>query len=157
VQRRTVWQAIPEQDVNKGKAMTAQYVTSSDGGQLTAVDTSNFEREVTHSAQLVLVDFYSAWCVRCKPFMQTMSEFAQAHHDHYKVVKINIDGNEALWEKCGCKTIPALVAMKDGAVIGMLTGNLSKREIKAFAAQALEQCETATVVEADLATALNFA
>ncbi len=90
----------------------------------------NFENEVLKSNNLVLVDFWAAWCGPCKMIAPTLEELA---NDMPNVVigKVNVDEEPDLAGKFGIRSIPTLIIFKDGKKIEQMVGVMPKAAIKA--------------------------
>lgn len=83
---------------------------------------SNWESEVVASPLPVLVDFWAHWCGPCRMLEPTVDAVAYKYANRVKVVKINVDENQALAEKFAVRSIPRLVLLKDGVVVTNVSG-----------------------------------
>ena len=87
---------------------------------------ANFQSEVLDSDQLVLVDFWAAWCGPCRAVGPTIDKLAEQYADTVKVGKLNVDDNPQASAKFGIQSIPAVLLFKDGKVVETLVGVQSK-------------------------------
>ncbi len=90
---------------------------------------SNFEQTVT-GAEVVLVDFFAAWCNPCKMLAPVLDGIAEALPPSRKIVKVNVDENRELARKYGVMSIPTLILFKDGQLAQRLVGVRSEDEIR---------------------------
>lgn len=74
---------------------------------------------------VVILDFYAHWCGPCK-MLGPVLESLEAEMPNIKVVKINVDENEALAMKYNVMSIPTLVLYKDGNMIEQKLGFQTK-------------------------------
>ena len=87
---------------------------------------ANFQTEVLHSDQPVLVDFWAAWCGPCRAVGPTIEELASDYDGKVKVGKLNIDENPESPSGFNIHSIPAVLLFKDGQVVETLVGVQSK-------------------------------
>jgi thioredoxin 1 len=93
------------------------------------LDESNFDQEVTKSAQPVLVDFWAEWCGPCKMISPLLDEIAREKAGTIKVAKVNVDENQSLSMRYNVRAIPALLFFKNGNLVDQVVGMTSKKDL----------------------------
>jgi len=86
------------------------------------VTDQNFEAEVLNSETPAIIDFWAEWCAPCRAIAPIVKDLAAQYGDKVKVVKLNIDENPGTPSKYGIRSIPTVLAFKDGAVVSQITG-----------------------------------
>lgn len=90
----------------------------------------NFEKEVLKSDLPVLVDFTATWCPPCKILTPIIEELAKELKSKAKIVKLDIDGHQALAQKYGVMSVPTMIIFKDGKETKRIIGLRTKEELK---------------------------
>lgn len=93
------------------------------------VNDASFEQEVLQSDQPVLVDFWAAWCGPCKALAPIVDEVASEYSGKLKVMKMDVDRNQATPMRYGIRGIPALLLFKGGKVADQIVGYVPKDTI----------------------------
>ena len=88
-----------------------------------------FEAEVLKSATPVLVDYWAEWCGPCQMIAPLLDQVAAEYADKVKVVKVDIDDNQATAAKYGIRGIPTLMSFQGGELKSTKTGALSKSQL----------------------------
>lgn len=78
--------------------------------------------ELIQSNTPVLVDFYADWCGPCKMMAPYLEEVAQKMKGKVKVIKVDIDKNQAAAFTYSVQSIPTLILFKDGQIKWRQTG-----------------------------------
>lgn len=100
------------------------------------LNADNFENEVLESDMPVIVDFYADWCMPCKVMAPVVNEIEKKYINSIKMGKINIDENPMVALDYRVLSIPTLLFIKDGKVLGILeeavTKNVVETKIKKY-------------------------
>ncbi len=77
----------------------------------------------------VLIDFHAEWCGPCKMLAPIIKEVAQEIGEKVRVIKIDIDQNQALAQRYQVRGVPTLALFKDGEIIWRESGVKTKHQI----------------------------
>ena len=83
------------------------------------VKEQNYEELIKEGT--VLVDFYAEWCGPCKMLAPAL-EVLSMERSNVKVVKVNVDEQEALAGHFGIMSVPTLYLYNDGNLIAERKG-----------------------------------
>jgi thioredoxin 1 len=99
----------------------------------TNVTESTFEQEVLQSEKPVIVDFWAEWCGPCHAVAPVLEKIVEERPDEVKLVKVNIDEEQALSMKYGVMSIPTMILFKDGqpaaAAVGAQPKSMLERSL----------------------------
>lgn len=98
---------------------------------------SDFDATVLQSDVPVLVDFWAPWCGPCKMIAPALDELAGDYAGRAKIVKIDVDQNQATALKYHVRSIPMLLLFKDGQVQGTQIGAVGKPQLAQLIDKAL--------------------
>ncbi|CAN5243619.1 thioredoxin TrxA [soil metagenome] len=95
-----------------------------------AVTEATFEEEVLKSETPVLVDFWAEWCGPCHAVAPVLDKIVEERGDELKLVKVNIDEEQALSQRYGVMSIPTMILFKDGAPAAAAVGAQPKSALE---------------------------
>ncbi len=70
--------------------------------------------EIINGSQLTLVDFFATWCGPCKMMHPVLEQLKEEMGDSLRIIKIDIDKNEALMEQYRIQSVPTLMLFRKG-------------------------------------------
>jgi thioredoxin 1 len=85
--------------------------------------------EIINSTSPVLLDFHADWCGPCKTLEPILKQVKNELGDGIKIIKIDIDKNQALAEKYQVRGVPTMILFKKGKQLWRQSGVLQKHEI----------------------------
>ena len=95
----------------------------------------NFDLHLVNSDLLVVVDFWAPWCGPCKMMGPAFEEAAKEFALKVRFAKLNTEVFQAPSAKFGIRSIPTMIAFKNGKELDRVSGALSVEQIKEWVAQ----------------------
>ena len=77
---------------------------------------------------IVLIDFWAEWCGPCRMFAPLYEEVSQEHTD-VVFAKVDTEAEQALAGSFGIRSIPTLMAFRDGILLYKEAGALPKEAL----------------------------
>ncbi|MFN8319008.1 MAG: thioredoxin [Saprospiraceae bacterium] len=85
--------------------------------------------DIIESDTPVLIDFYADWCGPCHALAPIIQEVKNEMGEKVKVVKIDVDRNEALAQKLQIMSIPTIAIFRNGKLEWRAAGVQQKQTI----------------------------
>jgi thioredoxin 1 len=77
----------------------------------------------------VLVDFHALWCGPCKMQAPVLSELAKEMRGQVRIIKIDVDKNQALASRFQVRGVPTLILFKNGQPVWRQSGLVQKHQL----------------------------
>lgn len=121
--------------------------------------TATFQKDVLDASKdvPVLVDFWAPWCGPCRTLGPTIERVVTELKGKVRLVKINVDENQALAGQMGVQSIPAVFAFAGGRPVDGFMGALPESEIRRFVDRILQNAPNGGAAGAELKEVLEAA
>ena len=86
--------------------------------------------EIINGSQLTLVDFFATWCGPCKMMHPVLEQLKEEMGDSLRIIKIDIDKNEAVMEQYRIQSVPTLMLFRKGDALWRQSGAMSLSDLK---------------------------
>lgn len=87
-------------------------------------------QDLVKSHHTVLIDFYAPWCPPCQALSHIIDSISTKYKEKVRVVKINIDQNNKLYNSLNITGIPMLFIYKNGIVTWSINGLTDQKTIE---------------------------
>lgn len=94
------------------------------------ITNDNFKESVLENDQLVLVDFWAAWCGPCRMIGPIVDELATEYEGKALISKCNVDEQGDVAAQFGIRSIPTLLYFKNGEIVDRVVGAVPKTVLK---------------------------
>ena len=93
------------------------------------LDETTFDQTVSDSNVPILVDFWATWCGPCRMIAPVLEEIAEEQADAVRIVKVDVDNNPELSNRCEIRNIPTLLFFKGGELKDQVVGLTTKADL----------------------------
>ncbi|MCC2548080.1 thioredoxin [Hymenobacter sp. BT175] len=89
----------------------------------------SFSELINSPGMPVLVDFYADWCGPCKTMAPILQQVAEQHQGKIKVIKVDVDRNQAAAQQFRVQSIPTLILFQRGQPVWRQAGVVSAPQL----------------------------
>lgn len=85
--------------------------------------------EMINGEQPTLVDFFATWCGPCKMMHPILEQLKEKMGDDIRILKVDVDKNEALSMQYRIQSVPTLMLFKKGEMLWRQSGAMSLNDL----------------------------
>lgn len=88
-----------------------------------------FNELISSSDVPVIVDFFAEWCGPCKTMSPILKQVKDIQGDKVRIVKVDVDKNNALTMQYSIQSVPTLMVFKNGKQMWRQSGVINAGEL----------------------------
>ncbi len=88
-------------------------------------------KEIIKGDTPVLVDFFATWCGPCQTMLPIIDELKNHYGEKLRVLKIDVDKNQAVAAKYKVRGVPTFLIFKKGEIVWRSAGVHSRKDMMA--------------------------
>jgi putative thioredoxin len=114
-----------------------------EAGVIVDVTDETFNTEVVARSRTVpvIVDLWAEWCGPCKQLSPILEKLATEADGAWVLAKVDVDANPQLSAALQVQSIPMVVAVLDGQLVGGFPGAIPEAQVREFIGQVLQAAE----------------
>ena len=97
---------------------------------------ATFDTQIGRSGLPVVVDFWAPWCGPCKMMAPAFERAAGELEPRVRLAKVNTEAESGLAGRFGIRSIPTLVAFRDGKEIARQSGAMQLADLVSWSRSA---------------------
>ena len=91
-----------------------------------------FHELISSSDVPVIVDFFAEWCGPCKTMSPILKQVKDMQGDKVRIVKVDVDKNNALAMQYSIQSVPTLMIFKNGKQMWRQSGGELNKIVEMF-------------------------
>jgi putative thioredoxin len=98
------------------------------------VSAATFDEQVIRACATVpvVVDFRAPWCAPCRALGPILEKLEREYGGRFRLAKVNLDENPDLAAAFGVRSIPDVMAFRDGRPVAHFLGAQPEAAVRAF-------------------------
>jgi thioredoxin 2 len=104
-------------------------------GRSFPADASAFDQHINRNDIPAVVDFWADWCGPCKAMAAAYEAIAAEREPGFRFLKVDVDAEPAIAARYNIRTIPTLMAFRNGAMLAQRAGAVDRNSLRAWLAQ----------------------
>jgi thioredoxin 1 len=88
---------------------------------------SNFQETAIDKGGLIVIDFWAEWCGPCRLVSPIIEELSKEYTGKALIGKVNVDEQPEISFKYQIRSIPTILFIKDGEVVGKHVGTATRQ------------------------------